>query len=387
MKAPMSGDLVWASVMRPRIPLVYLDLNTIIYIAKALRGDKNVPAGYRELYDSVMLAKVEQRAMFPLGGSHLWEVTKITDPKQRQLLAQVMEAFSDFNYLPGRVTIAELEFDAGIAKVMAEKPRLEAISLLRPTFGQLFGVVGGMNIVDADGRDSSETVRAEMTEEDYFALRRHMNIEVERHMLHGPSDEELLELRRDPNYRPEVALASHQRRVELEVDAQSILNEDPKWRRGRLRDFVGAREIVHEWNDMLARIRVERIRSGLPAFEPGEDQFRSFVGSMPHTQVAISVKTQMHRNPRHTWTPNDISDVDAVSVAYAYCEAVFPDKAIRHALLSSKELNALGTFVPRRATDLTAWLDAVPTIVGPTLLVPHPLVNRVGSEVPDTMSL
>jgi hypothetical protein len=382
----MSEELVWASVMRPRTPMVYLDLNTIIYIAKALRGDNNVPAGYRELYDSVMRAKVEQRAAFPLGGSHLWEIAKITDPKQRQRLAEVMEAFSDFNYLLGRVTVAELEFDAGIAKVMGEKPRLEAIPLLRPTFGQVFGMVGGMNIVDADGRDSSEAVRAEMTDEDFFALRRRINIEAERHMLRGPSDEELLELRKDPNYRPETALVSHQSRVEWEVDAQRILNKDPKWRRGRLRDFVGAREIVHEWNDMLARMRVERIRSGSPAFEPGEDQFRSFLGSMPHTQVAISVKTQMHKNPRHTWTPNDISDIDAVSVAYAYCEAVFPDKAIRHALLNSKELNALSTFVPRRATDLTAWLDALPAIVGPTLLVPHPLANRVASEVPDTMS-
>jgi hypothetical protein len=389
LKAPMSGELVWANVMRPRIPLIYLDLNTIICFAKALRGDTDVPTGYLELYGTVMRAKSEQRAMFPLGESHLWEITKITDPSQRERLAEVLEAISDFNYLPGRVTIAELEFDAGIAKVMQEKPRLSTVPLLRPTFGQVFGMVGGMNIVDADGRDSSEAVRAEMTDEDYFALRRRMNIEAERHMLRGPSDEELVELRKDPNYRPEIAIASHQSRVDWEVDAQRVLNNHPNWRRGRLRDVNGAREFVHEWKDLLARMRVERIRSGLPAFEPEEDQFRSFLGSMPHTQVAISVKTQMHRNPRHKWTPNDISDVDAVSVAYAYCEAVFPDKAMRHALLNAKELNALGTFVPRRATELTDWLDSLPAIVGPTFLVPHPLANRLCLEVrtrpPDRM--
>jgi hypothetical protein len=48
--APMSEELVWADVMRPQVPLVYLDLNTIIYIAKALRGDETVPTGYGELY-------------------------------------------------------------------------------------------------------------------------------------------------------------------------------------------------------------------------------------------------------------------------------------------------------------------------------------------------
>jgi hypothetical protein len=83
----------------------------------------------------------------------------------------------------------------------------------------------------------------------------------------------------------------------------------------------------------------------------------------------------MHKNPRHNWTPNDISDIDAMSVAYAYCEAVFPDKAVRQALLNSKELRVMGTFVPRRAVELTEWLDALPTVAGPDLLVPHPLTR------------
>ena len=99
LKAPMSGELVWANVMRPRIPLIYLDLNTIIYFAKALRGDTDVPNGYLDLYEAVMRAKSEQRAMFPLGESHLWEITKITDPSQRERLAEVFEAISDFNGL------------------------------------------------------------------------------------------------------------------------------------------------------------------------------------------------------------------------------------------------------------------------------------------------
>ena len=85
------------------------------------------------------------------------------------------------------------------------------------------------------------------------------------------------------------------------------------------------------------------------------------------------MKTRLHMNPRHKWTPNDVSDIDAISVAYAYCEAIFPDKAMRHALLNSKELQALGTFVPRRASELTEWLDGLPQMSGPDLLVPHPL--------------
>jgi hypothetical protein len=72
---------------------------------------------------------------------------------------------------------------------------------------------------------------------------------------------------------------------------------------------------------------------------------------------------------------NDIVDIDAVSVAFSYCEAVFPDKAVRAALLNSKELRVMPTFVPRRPQELTEWLDALPTVVAPDLLVPHPLTR------------
>ena len=57
LKGPISADLVWAKVLRPRIPLVYLDLNTIIYIARALGGQTNVPTGYVELYELAVRAK------------------------------------------------------------------------------------------------------------------------------------------------------------------------------------------------------------------------------------------------------------------------------------------------------------------------------------------
>lgn len=369
----MTEELVWANVMRPRTPLVYLDLNTIIYIAKTLRGDENVPPGYGELFEAASRAKDEKRVMFPLGESHLWELTKITDPKQRARLADVLESLSDFNYLLGRISVAELEFDAGMAKVMGEEPRIGSVPMLRPTFGQVFGMVGGVNVVDADGRDVAGTLQAQMGEDEYAALRANMNYGVERRMLRGPSDADLAELRKDPDYRPEVAIASHQSRVEWELATERVLTKYPKWRRGRLRDVIGAREIVHEWNDLFARLRVDRVNAGLPAFDPGDDLFRSFLGGMPHTQVAISLKTRLHMNPRHKWTPNDISDIDAISVAYAYCEAVFPDKAMRHALLNSKELRVLETFVPRRAAELTEWLDGQPQLIWPDLLVPHPL--------------
>lgn len=379
LMVPMSEELVWANVMRPRVPLVYLDLNTIIYFARTLRGDRKVPAGYDRLAEAAARAKAERRAAFPLGEAHLWEISKISDPKQRRWLAKVLEGLCDFNYLLGRVVIAELEFDAGMAKVVGGEPKLGSLPLLRPTFGQVFGWVGGVNILGAEGRDASEAVRAEIGAAAYRALRRQLDVDVERCMLQGPSDEDLVELRKDPDYRPEAAIASLQSRVEWEVATQRVLNQEPKWRRGRLRDVICGREVLHEWGDVLTRLRVDRVRrSGVPSFGLSDAELRCLLGSLPHAQVAVSVKTRMHKNPRHNWTANDLTDIDAMSVAYAYCEAVFPDKAVRHALLNSKELRTMGTFVPRHPDELAEWLDALPTVVGPDILVPHPLI-RSGS--------
>lgn len=275
--------------------------------------------------------------------------------------------------MPGRTVVAELEFEAGIAKIMGEDISARSIALVRPTFGHAFGMVGGLKIHNSAGGDGSDAVRALMSDDEFDKLMSQINYLMERQMLRGPSDADLEELRTDPNFQPEVAIEGQKQRVQWELETERILNEEPKWRRGRLRDVIGAREFVHEWMDMYTRMRIDRRKAGLPDFDPPHDELRAFMGSMPHTQVAVSLKTRYHKNPRHNWTVNDIVDIYAVSVAYAYCEAVFPDKAVRAALLNSKELRPIGTFVPRRPEELTEWLDALPAVVAPDLFVPHPL--------------
>jgi hypothetical protein len=57
----------------------------------------------------------------------------------------------------------------------------------------------------------------------------------------------------------------------------------------------------------------------------------------------------------HKWTTNDVSDIDALSIAFAYCNVVFTDKAARSALLDSTELRGFTTFVPRTPMELLNW--------------------------------
>lgn len=372
LRIPMSEDLVWAKVTRPRTPLVYLDLFAIVRMARARRGADADPA-YLELYEAALKAKHEKRAMFPLSSEHVWELSKITDPKQRAALADIFESLSDFQYMLGRTTIAELEFEAGMAHLMGEDNDTLCLPLLRQTLGNAFGMVGGLKILDKHGEDSSEEVRATMGDAEYDELMAQMNYLMEHMLLRGPSDDDLVRIRKNPNYQPERAISGQLSRVAFELETKRILDKDPKWRRGRLRDVISAREFVHEWLDMFNRVHLDRIARGLPSFDTGDPKIRNLLASMPHSQVAISVKTRFHQNSNHDWKPNHVVDIDALSVAYAYCEAVFPDKEVRSALVTSRELRVLDTFVPRRPQELAAWLDALPEVIEPDMFVPHPL--------------
>jgi hypothetical protein len=78
----------------------------------------------------------------------------------------------------------------------------------------------------------------------------------------------------------------------------------------------------------------------------------------------VSLKAAYHKDNRHEWTTNDIHDIDALSIAVPYCDAVFTDKAARNKVVSSPELEVFGTVLPRTPEKLADWLNDLPA---PTL--------------------
>ena len=95
------------------------------------------------------------------------------------------------------------------------------------------------------------------------------------------------------------------------------------------------------------------------AVQGDRNSIRAFADGMPSNRVAITVKTCYHRDGQHRWTSNDIHDIDALAIAVPYCEAVFTDKAVRNALTASREILPLGTFLPRRPSNLTDGINAL----------------------------
>lgn len=374
LRVPMAEELVWANVVRPKVPMCYLDLNHIINMAKSLSDPTKAPAGSRDLYDSAKRAADEHRVVFPISATHFREVAKIADHRRRVALTDVFEQLSGFKYLLGRTQIARLELDAGIRALLGE-PTGDPVPLIRPTVGQAFGIAGTLKVGDVSGADRSAAVRALLGDDKYDELMAQMNLELERHLLRGPDDAERAVLMKDPRYDPDVIEHGMQSRLDRELDTWPTLDAHPDFPMVRIRDAIAGREFYHEWMTPFLEILTDR---GVEIAEdlPTPEQFAALQAAMPHHQVAVSIKTRYFRNREHAWTVNDVSDIDAVSVAYAYCEAVFTDKAVRAALADSTELRSMGTFLPRKIPPLIDWLDARPVVADPETQVLHSLVHR-----------
>ena len=215
---------------------------------------------------------------------------------------------------------------------------------------------GGLTIRDADGNDSSASVREEVGDREFERIMAEAALAFERGMLAGPPDEEIAALRA-AGYAPEKTREVTERRAQQERDLSARLDQEDRWRRGRLRDLVSASELTHEWIDQITRATLARGTTIGQVVREDRERMRTFAEGMPSSRVAISLKTRYHRDGRHQWTTNDIHDIDALAVAVPYCDAVFTDKAARNALAASRELRPFGTFLPRKPGELAEWLE------------------------------
>ncbi len=147
-------------------------------------------------------------------------------------------------------------------------------------------------------------------------------------------------------------------RAHREVQQARAIDET-RWMQERVRDVVAANEVYNYLNEKIAGVIEDRIT--FAELLPELNDARRFTDGMPSTRVAITVKTHYHRNGRHRWRDNDMYDVDMISVAVPYCDAVYTDKAVRNALVSNDDVEILfGTFMPRRPEQLTDWLRSRP---------------------------
>lgn len=331
-------DYAWPAVVRPSfdVKLVYLDLNQWIGLAKAATGHSD-GRRFGDALEAAREAKREGCAVFPLSGSHYMELAGIGSFRHRTDIAGVMEELSGFSTLLSRAVLIKLEVEAALTARFGDRPdRYAPQTLLNFGIGPAFGMVGGLRIRNRAGRDVTEEARLEHPggPEAFDQMLREMNIGLERGMLCGPSAQEADELRSAGGWDPSVARKIASDRAALEQAQVENLNSSDdarKWRRSRLRDITSARHFAIDLDALTANglqarnIEFEDAFSAPPDDAEGPSELRCFTDSMPSSDVFVTITTEMHRNSERVWKPNDIFDIDALSVGVAYCDAVLCD--------------------------------------------------------------
>jgi hypothetical protein len=360
-------DVVWPSrLSQPSRPpaVVYLDMNHYINLAKVKVG--KAPQGYADLLEMCRTTKADGRALFPLSSTHSIEISNVGSYQQRENIAAVMEDLTDFSYLLGRPQIMRLEVGAALDALGGSDPPAGGdIPLIGQSALWGFGMRGGLVIEGEEGEEAEQRLRNRLGDQRFAQMMDHFSREAERALLIGPDDEEKAELRQGGEYRPEIPYQHQEQRSQQERGQAAILDENPELRAKQLRDVMSTAEFSRELTELLALELAARDMTKADALEllgAGKDlsRARDFTDGMPSVRVAVSLKTHYHRNRRHTWTSNDIHDIDALAIAMPYCDAVFADAAAWNALNTSRELKLFNTFLPRRPHQLTRWLANLP---------------------------
>lgn len=350
----------WPKTLRlPQRPpkLVYLDLNHWIALAKAHTGHSE-----GEPHKEVLLACLEAVdhgvATFPISGSIYIEISKIRQHRQRRDLREVIEQVSRFMVVTSRSVIASHEIESLLDRIVGPNPRsINTMDYLDWGVARAFGMVGGFRIRSRESdEDVTDDARAQHPEgpEAFDRVLANAELELNRKSIEGPTAEEEPDLRKlgwDPTGSFEIA----KRRATQEIEQVARFNDDPAWRRGRIRDVVAAREVIIEINDPLTQGLSER-GVALEGVFTQPDDFRQAFNSMPSFDVAVSLKTAYHRDPSHRWTPNDIHDIDALGSTIPYCDIVVTDKAAAAHATRSGLSERFQTIVLSRVSDLVQHL-------------------------------
>lgn len=301
----------------PRPLLVYLDLNHWISLAKADTGHTS-GIRYRPVLDACRQAVTDGVAIFPLAAAHYLEVSKIRSPRQRQDLAAVMEQLSDFWTLLCRPEVMRTEIDALVSTLLDHDVNPPpSLPLLGRGVFWAFGRVG-MRVME-QGMDITNRFRVQNPRlfDQIFRT-------TERKMLAGHSDDELKKLG-VRGWQPDATVQRLTKLAQQEQDLAHRLDVEDKWRRGRLRDVILARTLFFDLNDIYTEAMQAR-GAMVKSLLTDRERARCLVRSLPGSEVSTELKVAGHRNRQTKWTPNDIVDIEAMSLAVPYCDVVVTEK-------------------------------------------------------------
>ena len=298
---------LWPATLRlPARPprLIYLDLNHWIELSKAHSGHQDGKK-HRSILDACLKAVRNGKAVFPLSESIYAEIAKITSHRQLRDLREVVEQVCQYIVVTSLTVVVTHEIEAVLDQAVGPNPMpLNTTNYLDWGVSRAFGRAGDIRVKSASGDDVTEQFRRTYPSgpEAFDTALLNAQLELNRKVIEGPSLQEEPGLRA-LGWSPEVIVQGYERKASDELAQVRRFDDDPTWRLGRTRDVITAREVLIEVGDIFAEGFAARGPGAIDHFFAAKpDDLRSFYRAMPSLDVAVTLKTSLHRDPNHKWT-------------------------------------------------------------------------------------
>lgn len=313
-------------VERPHAPVVYLDQNQWVMLARHQWAPEKLPAPHREGYARLATLARERAIVLPLSSAHAFESAR-KDGRQRRELATTMLQLSRGWQMrsPLKVRREELLFNVAEFGDGATEFRQRPVFTLDPD--ALFSTS------DYAEKDSPEAdLHARLTWAPALA-------------------ETLIEDQRDDD---EVARAKGERWATLYEGVATRMAEanpspEEKWVPARMALMM---DLTDELAAVAATVGPDRDVWGEWLGE-SEDRF----ASMPAIARVQQVTHQRLSNPEYPWHVNDLSDTHFLASAAGYADFLLAEKATSHDLRCAERHVPPGAQIGRSPGELVDLIE------------------------------
>ena len=351
------ADSVWPTTLRlPARPprLVYLDLNHWIELAKAHTGRQDGKK-HDWILDACLKAVRDGKAVFPLSEYIYAEIAKITSYRQRGDLREVIEQVCQYMVLTSLSTVVTHEIEAVLDQTVGPNPvPLNTTNYLDWGVSRAFGKGGDIRIKSASGDDVTEEFRRTYRHgpKAFDTILSNAQLDLNRKVIEGPAPQEEPNLRA-LGWRPEAIMQGYEGKASEEQEQVKRFDDHPNWRRSHIRDAIIAREAIVEVGDIFAAGWASRGPDAIDQFFAAKrDDLRSIYNAIPSLDVAVTLKTSLHRDPNHKWKNNDIYDIRALALTVPYCDVVVTDRSMWSHVVRHKLPERYGTVVIPQLAEL-----------------------------------